>query len=188
MGRAADQASLEGCVSTAHAARVIGMKAATLRYWITQGLFKVRRSGMGTGNFSLMTLQDVAAAHAVNELRSQGVSLQACRLVQEAIAGMGESFSSARLLGYRDATGQTDVLVARTHAEGRRNLESIMALPGQFVMSEVALIDVSKELRKKFNAVLALPPLKRGRKPGQRNKAKTGETKVVLPEGKRAAM
>ena len=153
----------DGCISTAYAAKLVGMPAVTIRYQVRTGLVEPTRHGEGKGTFQRWNIRDVTALYAIRELREQGISLQACRKVQRILRALGKDFASATLVGFSNPEGGTDVLIVDDGRKKRGVLLSLLAIPGQVVMTEIALSGVSKVLARKFRNALSIPTAKRGR-------------------------
>jgi len=180
-GRAQSNAELrdDGCVSTIRAAQIAGIKPATLRHWLRTQLLEATRHSEGRGVFARFDLTDIHAAWAVAQLRKQGVSLQACRLVQAKLRAMDKDFANARLLGFNRGNRRTDVLIAETPEEGRGILKSLLEVPGQVVIADIALSGVSAKLRRRFDTALQLPAVKRGRPLGAKDKVRRAPTSTA---------
>ena len=183
MGRTANTGlDGDGCVSTNRAAQLATNIARTIdpdavgqpytvRRYARTGVIQPTSFGKGQGHFARYDLRDVASLGTISLARAQGASLQCLRKVQPKLRALGKDWASAQLFVYRLGQNGTDVLLAETPEEGRVLLRSLLDVPGQIVMAQVALQNVSEELKTSFAAALRLKPVQRGRVAGKTHNA-----------------
>lgn len=173
-GQTHSELANDGCVSTDRAAQLATnvartvdpyavVSAATVRRYARTGVIEPTSFGNGRGHFARYDLRDVAGLGTIALARAQGASLQCLRKVQPRLRALGKEWSNSHLLVFRRGKGKTDVLLAETPEEGRTLLRSLLEVPDQVVIAQVALHNVSDELRTSFAMALRLPPAKRGR-------------------------
>lgn len=133
-------------IDTGTAARVAGISASNLHYWVGTGLIRlpVVRHPSGNGVTRLWRWPDLVALRTIVRLRAAGVTLQAVRQVVAMLRRerpgleVEHPLSSARLV-----LDGRDVVLVRSD----RELISMLKRPGQGVFSVVALADVAREIR-----------------------------------------
>jgi len=122
------------------AARLAGLKYATLRYWQRTGfLTPTRPADVGWGR-SVYAFRDVAAAKAAAQLRDQGVSLQALR---KAVAVVKQLFAAAQPLAEVRLVVRGDDVIA----QDEHSAISTLRKPGQREIPELELAPLVDQLR-----------------------------------------
>lgn len=133
------------------AARIVGMTYKRLDEWDRRGFMRpsIRRgSGRGRWRPRLYSFADLIALRVARDLRAQGVSLQALRVVQARLSeqlGPGKIDPLARaLLVVTPGRKRLDVcrIVTPDH------VESVLQAPGQRVFAILALAGIVSEVRR----------------------------------------
>lgn len=133
--------------SAGEAARLAGLKYATLAYWDRSGFLRpsvAEARGAGKGRGRVYSFRDLVALRTATELRKQGISLQSIRAVVRYLQGHGmeSPLAEAKLIV---PPKSREVLVVRDP----ERLWSALREPGQGVMRMVVEIGmVERELRR----------------------------------------